>query len=142
MEKTVRAFAKLSLNALYSKDPGWLFDPSGDLEAARTGKQTFVRSRTREGLVHTVDLEAETCTCEGFQFHGHCWHIEAAELAEIREMPPEWALEKCHACKEPVGEYSAFRKEPWSREWNGVREIVLLCLNCAAEWDEEERDLY
>ncbi len=37
-----------------------------------------VGSASRPGLVHQVVL---TCTCEGFQFGGHCRHLtEAAEI--------------------------------------------------------------
>lgn len=29
------------------------------------------------GLVYQVDIQNRTCTCKGFQYHGHCKHLKS-----------------------------------------------------------------
>lgn len=36
----------------------------------------LVRVQGSRGDTYHVDLDAKTCTCKGFQFRGHCRHIE------------------------------------------------------------------
>jgi len=75
----------LVINSLYARDPGWLFEPGKDLSAVRRGKKVYVSSRTRPWLVHVVDLEKGTCSCEAGQHGIHCWHLEAAQYAETAD---------------------------------------------------------
>ena len=77
------AYSRLAVNTLFMRDPAWLFKPSAELLAVRRGRKVVVKSRTRAGLLHVVDLEKGTCTCEAAQYGRHCWHLEAAEYAEV-----------------------------------------------------------
>ena len=40
-----------------------------------------VPSRTRPGLVHTVDVRRNQCTCEAAQHGRRCWHLAEARRA-------------------------------------------------------------
>jgi len=79
---SITAYSRLAVNALFQRDPAWLFETSRDLFAVKRGRKVVVKSRSRVGLYHTVDLEKGTCTCEGFRYRGRCWHLEAAQYAE------------------------------------------------------------
>lgn len=81
--RVITAFSRLVVNCLFSKEPDWLFKSGKELFAVRRDRKVIVKSRTRAGLYHVVDREKGTCTCEGFQYTGHCWHIEAAACAEV-----------------------------------------------------------
>ena len=83
--RAITAFSRLVINSLFSRDPVWLFKSNRETFAVRRGNKVIVKSRTRAGLYHTVDLEKGTCTCEAGQRGIRCWHIEAAEYAEIVE---------------------------------------------------------
>ena len=97
MKAVGATWSRFVLNALYSKDPAWLFNPNRDLRAVRRGDLVKVSSRTKPGKTYTVDLEARTCTCKGFEHYGHCWHLEAAEFAidaeNHKEVPAFTGLE-------------------------------------------------
>lgn len=80
------------------------------------GKPTVHRDRVTKALYlkphgpYTVDVEAGTCTCEGFQHHGICKHVVAAQVfdtfwREGRSVPViREALEPMSALKEIGGE--------------------------------------
>lgn len=79
-------WSRFILKNLFLKEPTWFFDKNKELRAVRKGDQVEVTSRTDPDKSYTVDLEEETCTCPGFEYYGHCWHLEAAEFAEIEKL--------------------------------------------------------
>ena len=85
------AYSRLVLNSLYARDPAWLWLPELEVEAVQVQDLVYVRSRTRPGLVHVVNLWQGTCSCEAAQNGRRCWHLEAVEFAVARDETPTWA---------------------------------------------------
>lgn len=83
--RVITAFSRLVVNSLFSKEPDWLFKLGKELFAVKRGGKVIVKSRTRRGIYHVVDLEKGTCTCEAAQNGLRCWHIEAAKYAEAAD---------------------------------------------------------
>jgi len=127
----METYSRLAVNSLFAEDPSWLWVPGRELEAVRLGEWAFVRSRSREGVVHRVNLLRRTCTCKGFQFYGRCWHLEAAEMAAVVREVPEWAARVCAGCNHVIYGFMVFRENDRAANWGGGKTIAPYCLDCA-----------
>lgn len=54
-------------------------DPNPFSDFLEPKESMVVEIEGSKGSTYTVDVEAETCTCPGFQFRGKCKHIEMAK---------------------------------------------------------------
>jgi len=106
----LRSIARFALNAIFARDPAWLWNPNLELRAVRVGSKVYIRSRTPsknpitepKAEAYVVDLEGGTCTCEGFRYYGLCWHIEASPLAEEADEAPWWAPQDFEPYRGPL----------------------------------------
>jgi len=90
-----KSWTRFTLNALFNKDPSWIFDPTRDLESVKHGSLVYVRSRTHPDVFYVVDTTSGSCSCKAAEYDLRCWHVEAVDLGLYVESDtwPAWAYE-------------------------------------------------